>query len=44
MFSGNFAEMAPFLRHLGIFYKSQICEGRRAEEFFAQKSDRFGRV
>jgi hypothetical protein len=26
MVSGNFAEMTPFLRHLGIFYMSQICD------------------
>jgi hypothetical protein len=45
MVSGNFAEMMPFLRHLGIFYMPQICdmgrwlyfpsEGRHAEDFFA---------
>jgi hypothetical protein len=23
---GNFAEMTPFLRHLGIFYMLQICD------------------
>jgi hypothetical protein len=42
MVSGNFAEMTPFLRHLGIFYMPQSCdmgqtasEGRHAEDFFA---------
>jgi hypothetical protein len=24
--SGNFAKMTPFLRHLGIFYMLQICD------------------
>jgi hypothetical protein len=26
MLSGNFAEMTPFLRHLGIFYVPQIYD------------------
>jgi hypothetical protein len=26
MVSGNFAEMTPFLRHLGIFYMPQSCD------------------
>jgi hypothetical protein len=26
MLSGNFAEMTPFLRHLGIFYMPQIYD------------------
>jgi hypothetical protein len=46
--SGDFAEMTPFLRHLGNFYMPQICdrakrlyfpsEGRHAEDFFRPKN------
>jgi hypothetical protein len=48
MVSDNFAEMTPFLRHLGIFYIPQIyamdrllyfpSEGRHAEDFFRPKN------
>jgi hypothetical protein len=51
--SGNFAEMAPFLRHLGIFYMPQICDmGNDFTSlpkegmlmiFSPEKSDGFGR-
>jgi hypothetical protein len=46
MVSGNFAEMTPFLRHLGIFYMSQIYDmGPTALRIFSpEKSDGFGRV
>jgi hypothetical protein len=55
MVSGNFAEMTPFPRHLGIFYMPQICDmGPTAllpppkegmlRTFSPEKSDGFGRV
>jgi hypothetical protein len=45
MVSGNLAEIAPFLRHFGIFYMPQIYDmGRHAEDFPPEKSDDFSRV
>jgi hypothetical protein len=48
MVSGNFAEMSPFLRHLGIFYMPQIYDMGPKEGmlriFSPEKSDGFGRV
>jgi hypothetical protein len=53
MVSGNFAEMTPFLRHVGIFYMLQIYDmGPTAllpkegmlRIFLPEKSDAFGQV
>jgi hypothetical protein len=50
MVSGNFAEITPFLRHLGIFYSHmpQIYDIGPKEGmlriFSPEKSDGFGRV
>jgi hypothetical protein len=53
MVSCNFAEMTPFLRHLGIFYMPQIYDmGPMASPpkegmlriFSPEKSDGFGRI
>jgi hypothetical protein len=48
MVSGNFAEMTPFLRHLGIFYMTKIYDmgptallphqRRHAENYFCPKN------